>query len=72
MKFRVMIWLFLIAGVLWMLAGLRDAFAPVFFSFSSRVVTSSNIVLDFAVAAVFFALAWYSASGSPHVNGNGK
>ena len=70
MKSKAMIWLFLIAGVLWLLAGLRDVFAPGFFSINGRVVTGSEIGLEFAVAAVFIALAGYSASRINHLKGN--
>jgi hypothetical protein len=56
MKSKVGIWLFLIAGILWLLVGLRDLFAPGFFSFSGRVVTNSQIVVDFALGVMFLAL----------------
>ena len=72
MKSKTMIWLFLIVGLLWALAGLRDIFAPGFFSFNGRVVTGSNIALEFAVAAVFLAVAGYMASRIRHLNGKGK
>lgn len=48
--------LFLFAGILWLLVGLRDAFAPGFFSMSGRVVTGSEIALDFAMAAILLTL----------------
>ena len=70
MKSKAMIWLFLIAGVLWMLAGLRDVFAPGFFSINGRIVTGNDIALEFAVAAVFLALAGYTASRMHHLKGN--
>jgi len=72
MKSRGMIWLFFIAGILWLLVGVRDTFAPGFFSFSGHVVTTSNIVLDFAAAAVFLAMAGYSVAKSPDLKSNGK
>ena len=72
MKHKAMIWLFLFAGILWMIVGLRDAFAPGFFSFSGRVVTGGDLAMDFAVAAVFLALAGYTAIRSRQLDGNGK
>ena len=72
MKSKAVIWLFLIAGILWMLVGLRDTFAPGFFSFSGRVAIGSDIVIDFAVGSVFLALAGYTAIKNRHLNGNGK
>ena len=69
MKSKTIIWS-LFAGILWMLVGLRDTFAPSFFSFKGRVVTNGNIVFDFAVAAVFPRVAAYTASTSRHLNGN--
>ena len=49
-------WIFLIVGIFWVLVGLRDVFAPSFFSPNGRAVTGSNITLDFALVAVFIAL----------------
>ena len=57
MKSKPVMWLFAVVGVLWLLLGLRDAFAPGFFSPNGRVVTGSNIAMDFALATVFIALA---------------
>ena len=54
---RAAFWLFIVAGTLWMLAGLRDLFAPGFFSINGRVVTGSSIALDFAIGAVFLILS---------------
>jgi len=72
MKSKTIIWLFLISGLLWLLVGLRDIFAPGFFSPNGRVVTVSNIALDFSVATVFLTVAGYMASKIRHVNSNGK
>jgi len=62
MKSKPVMWLFAVVGVLWLLLGLRDAFAPGFFSPNGRVVAGSNIAFDFAVATVFIALAGFMAS----------
>jgi hypothetical protein len=54
---RIIVGAFLLAAVLWVIAGLRDIFAPGFFNISSRVMGKSDIILEFAVAAIFIALA---------------
>jgi len=72
MKSKASVWLFVVAGILWLLVGLRDLFAPGFFSFSGRVVAGSNIVLEFAVAAVFLVIAGYTANRMRHLNLSGK
>lgn len=51
-------WLSLVAGVLWIGVGLRDLFAPGFFSFSGRVVSNSTLILDFATGAIFLFVAF--------------
>jgi hypothetical protein len=66
-KQKVAVWASLCAAVLWALAGLRDIFAPGFFSMSGRVVSTSNIELEFAIAAMFFVVA-ASFSRSPPQN----
>jgi hypothetical protein len=48
---------FLVAGVLYVIAGLRDIFAPGFFNMSPHVPDKSGIILQFALAATFLALA---------------
>ena len=55
-KTKIVIWLFILAGLLWILAGIRDLFAPGFFSISGRAV-SGSIALDFAIGIVFLILA---------------
>jgi hypothetical protein len=65
-KQRITVWGFLFAAVLWALAGLRDTFAPGFFSMSGRVMSSNDIAVEFAVAAMFFLIAVsFSRSGQP-------
>ena len=50
-------WLFIVAGLLWILAGTRDLFAPGFFSIIGRPVTGSGIAVNFAIGVVFLILA---------------
>lgn len=50
--------LFIAAGSLWILAGIRDLFAPGFFNISGREVSGSSIALNFAVGIVFLILAY--------------
>ena len=61
MKQRITVGLPLLAGVLWVIAGLRDIFAPGFFAMSGRLMSKSYITLEFAVAVVFFAVAALSS-----------
>jgi hypothetical protein len=55
---KVSFWLPLVAGVLWIGVGLRDLFAPGFFSFSGRVVSNGTLILDFATGAIFLFVAF--------------
>jgi hypothetical protein len=50
------LWLF--AGVLWFIAGLRDMFAPGFFNISPHTPSSKDILFQFSMAAMFFAFAF--------------
>jgi Na+-driven multidrug efflux pump len=52
------VWGLLIAGVLGVITGLRDTFAPGFFNISPQVKTKADIILQFVSAATFFALAF--------------
>jgi hypothetical protein len=72
MKSKPVIWLFAVVGVLWVLLGLRDLFAPGFFSPNGRVVTGSNIALDFALATVFITLAVAMAIRLRRPHGGGQ
>jgi hypothetical protein len=56
-KQRIAVVGFLVAGVLYVIAGLRDIFAPGFFNMSPHVPDQSGIILQFALAATFLALA---------------
>lgn len=53
----IAVWLFLLAGVLYVIAGLRDIFAPGFFKVSPQVPGTGDIILQFVLAGTFLALA---------------
>ena len=55
---KIAVWGFLIAGVLGVLTGLRDIFAPGFFNVSPQVKGKADIILQFVSAASFLALAY--------------
>ena len=55
---RIAVWGFLIAGVLGIMTGIRDVFAPGFFNVSPQVKGKADIVLQFVGAASFLALAY--------------
>jgi hypothetical protein len=54
---KIAVWGFLFAGVLGVTAGLRDWFAPGFFSISPRIPGTGDIIGHFVAAVVFFAVA---------------
>jgi hypothetical protein len=56
-KQKFAVWGSLAAAVLWALAGLRDTFAPGFFSMSGRKMTGGDIAVEFAIAAIFIVVA---------------
>ncbi len=60
---RIAVWGFLIAGVLGVISGLRDIFAPGFFSMSPRIPGRTDIVLQFVSAAAFLLLAAFASRG---------
>ena len=68
---RIAVWGFLIAGVLGIITGLRDIFAPGFFNVSPQVKTKTDIIFQFVSAASFFALA-FLFKVSWLMNGNKK
>ena len=68
---KIAVWGFLFAGVLGIIAGLRDIFAPGFFNISPQVKGTSDIILQFVSAASFLALA-YLLSVSPRVDADTK
>ena len=55
-KPKVVMWLSILAGLLWILAGIRDLFAPGLFSISGRTVSGSSIALNFVVGIVFLII----------------
>ena len=55
---KIAVWGFLFAGVLGVITGLRDTFAPGFFNISPQVKGKTDIILQFVSAASFFALAY--------------
>lgn len=59
---KIAFWGFLFAGVLAVIAGLRDLFAPGFISVSPRIPGTGDIIGQFVVAAALFAVAALSAS----------
>lgn len=54
---KITVWLFLFAGVLYVIAGLRDIFAPGFFKVSPGLPSKSEIAIQFLLAGVLLALA---------------
>ena len=71
-KKRIVLGLAFLAAVLWLIAGLRDIFAPGFFSMSGRVMGTNDIIIEFGTAAIFFVIAGLSASGRADVYGVNK
>jgi hypothetical protein len=56
---RVAFWGFLLAGVLYIVAALRDIFAPGFFNMSPQIPTRTSIVVQFVLAGALLALAMF-------------
>ena len=56
-KSRTVKWLFIFAGTVWLIAGIRDLLAPGFFSISGRTVSVTGIVIDFALGIFFLMMA---------------
>ena len=50
-------WINAAVGALWIGIGLRDLFAPHFFTFDGRVADNSTVILDFAVGTIFLIVA---------------
>ena len=57
MKSKTGVWLCFFCGLLWVLVGLRDIFAPRFFTMSPRVMTRLDIAMEFVAAATFLISA---------------
>jgi hypothetical protein len=71
-KSKIGLWLFILAGALWILAGIRDLFAPGFFSASGRTVTGNGIALNFAIGIVFLIIASSQAARNRNLNNKAK
>jgi hypothetical protein len=57
MKYKVVVWASLVAGLLWFVVGLRDTYAPGFFNMSPSVKGKLDIAMEFATGAVFLIIA---------------
>ena len=55
-KHKTVMWLFMLAGLLWILAGVRDLLTPGFFNMSGRTVTGTSIALNFVIGIVFLVI----------------
>ena len=60
---KLAVWLFVFAGALYVIAGLRDIFAPGFFNISPHSPSRSDIAMQFLLAAVFLASAFLTYIG---------
>ena len=56
MKHETMVGLYFFAGVLVIIAALRDIFAPGFFAMSGQVNSTPYIIVEFAIAMTFLIL----------------
>ena len=57
MKSKVAVWASLVAGLLSVVVGLRDTFAPGFFTMSGSVKGKLDVAMEFAAAATFLFVA---------------
>ena len=57
MKHKIAVWASLVAGLLWVGVGLRDTYAPGFFTMSGSVKSKLDIAMEFATGAVFLLIA---------------
>jgi hypothetical protein len=58
---KLTVGLFLFAGALFLIGGLRDIFAPGFFNISPQVKSRGDIIFQFAAAVTFFAVGYLSS-----------
>lgn len=58
---KLTVGLFLFAGLLFLITGLRDIFAPGFFNVSPQVKTRGEIIFQFAAAVTFLAVGYLSS-----------
>ena len=66
---KIAVWCALFAGVLGVITGLRDTFAPGFFNISPQVKSKTDIILQFVSGLSWFAIA-YLFSLTPWIDGN--
>jgi hypothetical protein len=66
---KIAVWGALLAGVLGIVTGLRDTFAPGFFNISPQVKSKNDIILQFVSGVSWFAIA-YLFSLSPRTDRN--
>lgn len=57
MKSKVGMWLCFACGIVWALVGLRDIFAPRFFTIRPGVMTKVDIGMEFVASVVFLIAA---------------
>lgn len=55
---KLAVGLSLLAGVLFLIGGLRDIFAPGFFNVSPQVKSKGDIIFQFVAAVTFFAVGY--------------
>ena len=55
---KLTVGLFILTGVLFVTAGLRDIFAPGFFNVSPQVKSKGDIIFEFVAAVTFFAVGY--------------
>jgi hypothetical protein len=67
---KVCFWGFSLVGVLYVIAALRDIFAPGFLSASQHNPGKGDIVVQFILAGTFFALAavYYKMQNQPRID----
>jgi hypothetical protein len=63
MKHKITVWGLFAAGILWIIAGLRDIFAPGFFNVSPQVASNTSIIVSFGVGTICLALGWWTSRG---------
>jgi len=57
MKTKFAVWASFVAGLLWVMVGLRDTYAPGFFTMSGSVKSKLDIAMEFASGATFLFIA---------------
>ena len=62
---KLTVGLFLFAGVLFGIAGVRDIFAPGFFNVSPQVKGKGDIIFQFIAAVTFFAVGYLFSLHKP-------